>query len=146
MDEILRIEHEGVVLALVIRSTFRSEGIVFLTGGDSSQQLGYMNRPNGYVIQPHRHLSNDRRVALTQETLLIRSGRVRIDLYDDHENYVRSLVASTGDVVLLAAGGHGLEMLEDTEIVEVKQGPYDGDKDKIRFSARPSRSEIRLSE
>ncbi len=34
---------------------------------------------------------------------------------------------------MLSAGGHGFEMLEDAEIIEVQQGPYCGDKDKTRF-------------
>ena len=39
----------------------------------------------------------------------------------------------TGDVVLLAHGGHGFKMLEKSEIIEVKQGPYSDDNDKTRF-------------
>jgi hypothetical protein len=35
---------------------------------------------------------------------------------------------------LLAHGGHGFTMLEESEIVEVKQGPYSGDVDKTRFT------------
>ncbi len=38
-----------------------------------------------------------------------------------------------GDVILLAYGGHGFEILEDAEMIEVKQGPYAGDMDKTRF-------------
>ena len=32
-------------------------------------------------------------------------------------------------------GGHGFEMLEKTEIIEIKQGPYAHDKDKTRFES-----------
>jgi hypothetical protein len=92
-----------------------------------------MNRPAGYVIQPHVHNPVTREVAYTKEVLFIRSGRVRIDFYDDEQNYLESRIVTAGDVVLLARGGHGFEMLEDSEMVEVKQGPYAGDKDKTRF-------------
>ena len=64
---------------------------------------------------------------------IIRSGRVRIDFYSDHQKYISSIIVSTGDIVLLAYGGHGFEMLENSDIVEVKQGPYAGDNDKTRF-------------
>jgi hypothetical protein len=65
--------------------------------------------------------------------LFVKSGRIRVDFYDDEKNYLESSVISTGDVILLAAGGHGFEMLEESEMVEVKQGPYCGEKDKVRF-------------
>ena len=53
--------------------------------------------------------------------------------------YLESRILYQGDVVLLAYGGHGLEMLEDSEMIEVKQGPYAGEMDKIRFE--PVRNE-----
>ncbi|MGD9832016.1 MAG: cupin domain-containing protein [Piscinibacter sp.] len=128
-----RIEVGGRELALVLRARFRREGIEFLTRDGDSQQLGYMHRPAGYVIAPHVHTPVPREVSYTKEVLFIRSGRVRVDFYDDDRQYLESTVLEAGDVVLLALGGHGFEMLEPTEIIEVKQGPYVGDRDKIRF-------------
>jgi mannose-6-phosphate isomerase-like protein (cupin superfamily) len=74
-----------------------------------------------------------REVTITQEVLLIKSGKVRVDFYDDDKNYLESTIVAKGDVILLAGGGHGFEMLEESEIIEVKQGPYAGEKDKVRF-------------
>lgn len=122
-----------VTLAIIIRATFRCEGIKFLTPDDFSQQLAYMNRPQGYVIQPHVHNPVAREVHYTKEVLFIRSGKVRVDFYLDSQQYLRSTVLNTGDVILLAYGGHGFEMLEASEIIEVKQGPYAGEQDKTRF-------------
>lgn len=128
-----RIAHEDVLLALILRAGFRAEGIRFFTPDDFSQQLGYMNRPSGYVIPPHVHNAVQRSVHYTKEVLFIRSGRVRVDFYDEAQRYLESRVLETGDVILLAFGGHGFEMLEPTEMIEVKQGPYAGDADKTRF-------------
>lgn len=122
------------LIALLLRSSFISEGIKFFTPNDFSQQLAYMNRPAGYVIQPHVHNPIRREVHFTKEVLFIRSGRVRVDFYDDKKEYLESRILNTGDVLLLAYGGHGFEMLEDSEIIEVKQGPYAGETDKTRFS------------
>jgi hypothetical protein len=127
------IQHEGEVLAIILPATYRADGIKFFTPDDFSQQLAYMNRPSGYMIQPHVHNAVVREVEYTKEVLFIRSGRLRIDFYDDQQRYLESRILITGDVVLLARGGHGFEMLEDCEIIEVKQGPYAGDKDKTRF-------------
>ena len=92
-----------------------------------------MNRPSGYVIPPHVHNPVPREVQFTKEVLFIKSGRVRVDFYDEDQTYLESRVLVTGDVILLAFGGHGFEMLEPTEMIEVKQGPYAGDQDKTRF-------------
>lgn len=121
------------LLSVIIRASYKSEGIEFFTPNDFSQQLAYMNRAKDYIIKPHVHNSVQRDVHFTQEVLVIKSGKVRVDYYDDDRNYLESRVLDQGDVVLLAYGGHGFEMLEDSEMIEVKQGPYAGEMDKIRF-------------
>lgn len=130
--------HEGKLLAITIHSNFKKEGIEFFTPDDFSQQLAYMNRPKGYIIDPHVHNLVDRKVTLTQEVLFIKSGKVRVDFFDDDKNYLESKILERGDVILLAAGGHGFEMLEESEMIEVKQGPYSGDQDKVRFTHSPN--------
>ena len=129
-----KIVHAEKLLALILRANYRAEGIVFFTPGDFSQQLGYMRRPAGHVIPPHVHNEVLREVTLTNEVLFVRSGRVRVDFYDEERNYLESRVLVAGDIILLAQGGHGFEMLEPSEMVEVKQGPYSGDADKTRFA------------
>lgn len=127
------IKNNGELLAIIILSSFNEKSIKFFTPDDFSQQLGYMNRPEGYIIAPHRHNLIERKVLLTQEVLFIKSGKIRVDFYDDEQNYIESRILNTGDVILLAAGGHGFEMIEPSEIIEVKQGPYCGEHDKVRF-------------
>lgn len=122
------------MLALIISADFRAEGIQFFTPDTFSQQLGYMNRPEGYAIPPHDHNPVPRTIEWTQEVLFIKSGKVRLDLYEpDTRVYLESHILLPSDVVLLAHGGHGLVMLEQSEIIEVKQGPYAGEADKTRF-------------
>ena len=136
MDAIQRIYHGNIELALIIRRTYRNDGIEFFTPNSYSQQIGYMNRPAGYVILPHVHKPIQREVHYTKEVLFIKSGSVRVDFYSEDQAYLESTVLEAGDVILLAYGGHGFEMLEPTEIIEVKQGPYAGDRDKIRFDPK----------
>ena len=92
-----------------------------------------MYRPLGYVIPPHVHNPVARQVEFTKEVLFIKSGRLRVDFYSEDQQYLESTILEAGDVILLARGGHGFEMLEPTEIIEVKQGPYAGNADKTRF-------------
>jgi mannose-6-phosphate isomerase-like protein (cupin superfamily) len=133
-----RIVDNSTELAVIVRSSFFKEGIEFLTPGTYSQQLGYMCRPADYVIAPHVHNPIAREVHYTNEVLFIKSGSVRVDFYSTGREYLESKVLKGGDVILLASGGHGFTMLEQTEIIEVKQGPYAGDGDKTRFEQDPS--------
>ena len=125
--------NKGQTLAIILRTTYKEKGINFFTPNEFSQQLAYMNRPSGYEIQPHVHNAVQREVQFTKEVLFIKSGKVRVDFYDDEKNYLESRILVSGDVILLAFGGHGFEMIDDTEIIEVKQGPYTGEADKTKF-------------
>jgi mannose-6-phosphate isomerase-like protein (cupin superfamily) len=130
-----RIEYNNQLLSVIIRNSFTKQGIEFFTPDDFSQQLGYMNRPIGYEIPPHVHNLIPRNVSLTQEVLFIKSGKVRVDFYNDDKEYLESRTVEKGDVILLASGGHGFQMIEQSEIIEVKQGPYCGEMDKVRFES-----------
>ena len=132
---IKNISNKKKLLAIIIDNKFKDEGIKFFTPDEFSQQLGYMSHPKGYVISPHVHNHIPREVQFTNEVLFIRSGKVRVDFYDDNQNYLQSSILNQGDVILLASGGHGFEILEPAEIIEVKQGPYIGDQDKTRFKS-----------
>lgn len=127
------IAHNDQVLAIIIRHSFCKDGIHFFTPDNYSQQLAYMKRPKDYSIPPHVHNAVPREVQFTQEVLIIKSGKIRVDFYDDNQQYLQSTFLNAGDVVLLAFGGHGFEMIEESEIIEVKQGPYAGEMDKVRF-------------
>ena len=125
----------NTILAIIIYKEYKESGIHFFTPDTFSQQLGYMNRPKDYVIKPHKHNLIPRKVTLTQEVLLIKTGKVRIDFYDSDQNYLESRILNSGDVILLAEGGHGFKMLKDSEIIEIKQGPYSEEEDKVHFDS-----------
>jgi mannose-6-phosphate isomerase-like protein (cupin superfamily) len=121
------------LIAIIIRSNFQKEGVSFFTPHDLSQQLAYMQHHKGTIIQPHVHNKVTRKVSITNEFLYIRKGVLKVDFYDDEKIYIESKVLQEGDVILLVSGGHGFEILEYVEMIEVKQGPYTGEEDKIRF-------------
>jgi len=131
--EIEKINYKNIQLAIIIYNNFNKPGIHFFTENDLSQQLAYMNHPKGKVIDPHVHNPVKREVHYTQEVLFIKKGKIKVDFYTDKQIYIESRELNTGDVILLMTGGHGFEMLEETEMIEVKQGPYAGDQDKTRF-------------
>jgi mannose-6-phosphate isomerase-like protein (cupin superfamily) len=126
--------HNGELLAIIISAGFSRPGISFFTDPGLSQQLAFMRHGTGKVILPHVHNPVPRQVDYTQEVLFIRSGQLRVDFYCAEQKYLFSRVLASGDVILLATGGHGFEVLEEVEMIEVKQGPYAGEQDKTRFS------------
>lgn len=139
-----RIEFEGELFAIIIRAEFKESGIHFFTPNDFSQQLAYMQHPVGKIIQPHVHNSVKREVFFTKEVLFIRKGKLRVDFYTDQMVYLQSTVLKDGDVILLSTGGHGFEVIEPLEMIEVKQGPYAGDSDKTRFNGISSNEIIMM--
>lgn len=126
------------IIAVIIRSSFDEPGVHFFSQPDFSQQLGSIRYPAGHSIVPHVHNRVSREVMYTQETLFIRSGRVRADLYRDDRSFLVSRELGPGDVILLSTGGHGFEVIEECSMIEVKQGPYAGEGDKTRFDASGS--------
>lgn len=121
------------LMAIIISHHFSEPGIHFFTPNDLSQQLAYMKHPAGKEIEPHVHNPVPREVHFTQEVLFIKSGKLRVDFYDNDRNYLENRILEAGDAILLATGGHGFEVLEEVEMIEVKQGPYAGEQDKTRF-------------
>lgn len=129
------------IIAHIIRNNHDCDGVDFITPDEYSQQVAYMHHPKGKSIDAHIHNIVHRSVLTTQEVLFIKKGKLRVDFYDEYEDYIESRVLSEGDVLLLVSGGHGFKILEETEMIEVKQGPYAGANDKMRF---PSIEEEKL--
>ena len=121
------------MIAIIVYADYGAEGIEFFTPHNFSQQLASMRRPKGYKISAHVHKPVPRSVRYTQETLFIKRGEVKINFFDEQKKFLESRILKTGDVILLVSGGHDFEMLEDTEMIEVKQGPYAGEDDKECF-------------
>lgn len=132
-EPIEQIIDRNQLLAIIISHNFDQPGTHFFTPSELSQQMGYMRHPTGKVIDPHIHKPVAREVQYTQEVLLIKRGKLRVDFYNDRQQYIESRILEAGDVILLATGGHGFEVLEEVEMIEIKQGPYIGEDDRTRF-------------
>lgn len=133
------VEHEGLAYALIIRAdATSSDKYNFLTDSANPLQLGMNFYKAGEVIKAHYHLKRKTETeSVVQEFILIGAGRALLRLYraqDQTEFTTRQLGA--GDMVLLLAGGHSFDVQDDTKIVELKLGPYDGkSKDKVVFGS-----------
>ena len=122
--------------AIVVRSDEKVDGIKFFSPESYSQQLGLMTRPEGYTVPAHVHNLVERRIQNTQEVLLIRNGSCMVTLFNEELKATDQITLSSGDVILLAHGGHEIQMTSECEILEVKQGPYAGENDKTRLELK----------
>lgn len=132
-DMVEQVTHDGSILAIIVRAGYREEGVHFFTPDSFSQQLAYMRHPAGKVIEAHTHNIIERTVMHTQEVLVVKSGRLRVDFFSPEVDFLESRELTAGDTILLASGGHGFQALEDLEMLEIKQGPYAGERDKVRL-------------
>jgi hypothetical protein len=123
----------GKVFAYVMRETGADDKTTFLTPDESIQQVGFVVHPAGAEVRRHYHLPLERTIVGTPEVLVVRSGRCEMDVYDDDQELVTTRELAAGDVMVMVGGGHGFRMVEDTVMLEVKQGPYYGPDEKAYF-------------
>jgi hypothetical protein len=123
---------EGLLAVVVFRDHVPGEGrfVDFLTDPGCTQQLAVIRYPVGHTIPAHVHREHERRVARTTEVLVVRSGSVVVDVFNSDGAGAGSVTLLPGDVVALLKGGHAVTFLADSVLVEVKQGPYAGSREK----------------
>lgn len=132
----MNVEHidwNGQMLVIIIRSDSNPAETTFLTPSEYKQQVGFIVYPAGEEIVRHVHRPLQRHLIGTSEVLLVKSGRCEIDIYNDEKDFVATKELRQGDLMLMVGGGHGFRMIEDTVLLEIKQGPYTGLQEKERF-------------
>lgn len=133
MSDIERIVSEGQTLAYIIRAAMSPSSTTFVTPDEFKQQVGFVVYPAGGVVARHMHLPLERHLVGTSEVIVVRKGHCELDVYDDSRTLVATRDLRLGDVMIMVGGGHGFRMLEDTVLLEVKQGPYTGLVEKELF-------------
>ena len=131
-----KIIYKKKLLALIVRGKYRNKkGITFFTPNESTQQFGYMKHKKSHIIKPHLHKKRLTKISYTTEVILMLKGLLRVDFYNKQKKYLFSKVLREKDIIMLVEGGHGFKVLKDIEMIEIKQGPYNLIKDKIKFES-----------
>ena len=133
LDMVEQIISRGVSLCYLIRAALIPNETTFLTPPEFKQQVGYVVYPEGSEISRHVHRSIERHIVGTSEVLIVKKGHCLIDIYNDDRELVATRDLYEGDIMLMVGGGHGFRMVEDTVLLEIKQGPYLGVDEKERF-------------
>lgn len=124
------IKHKEKILAHIFRNSLESKGTSFLTPSNYTLQLGLLTHPKGAVLKEHIHNPRVKyNVDTTQEFLYVEKGSVQITFYSDKWERVARRVLNKGDFLLHVSGGHGFKMLKKSRMIEIKQGPFPGDKE-----------------
>jgi mannose-6-phosphate isomerase-like protein (cupin superfamily) len=124
---------DGQVLAYVARRAELPQRTTFLTPDDCNLQVGHVVYPAGGEITRHMHLPVERHLVGTTEVLLVERGRCEVDVFGPDRQLVTTCELRAGDLLIAVGGGHGFRVLEDTVLLEIKQGPYPGGAEKERF-------------
>jgi hypothetical protein len=123
---------DGTLIAIIVLPDFEKNGVNFLSEKDFPLQLGVSHYPKSSKIDAHIHLSREILINSIQEVVHIELGCVLVDFFDHFGKFIKSVKLPMGSTVLFISGGHGFTMIEDTRLVEIKQGPYLGkEKDKV---------------
>lgn len=133
MGPVERISWNGQPLCYIVRRGANPEKTMFVTPPEFSLQVGFIVYGAEQTIPRHVHRPIERRITGTSEVLLVQKGRCEIDLYNDDRQMVATRVLNAGDIMIMFSGGHGFRMLDDTVLLEIKQGPYPGVDEKERF-------------
>lgn len=126
------IKNNEITVAIFHKKNTWKEGLDFLTANEYYIQAGTWWYNQGRNLKAHKHIFNERKIDLTQETIVVLSGKLQVNLYNENNEIFHEEVLCDGDIGIILSCGHGYQILEDnTKVVEVKNGPfYSVEKDK----------------
>lgn len=132
MKEII---YDDDVIARYISGDEVKKGLSFYSENDDFLQVGVWKYDKGKVLQKHVHNLFERNINRTNEVLYVKKGSLKVEIYSFSEIFVESMVLEKKDMLILLNCGHGYEILEDdTQVLEIKNGPYFGPEiDRRRF-------------
>lgn len=137
VKDIVRVTKGDTLYALIVRRGVPMKGAQFLTPETAPFQLGLMEHPKGHTIRAHSHPSQQYDVHSMSEFLYLERGSIRATVYDEQWSVLTVETLCAGDALLLLAGGHAFEVLEDCRMFEVKQGPYPGESRAKTYQRQP---------
>lgn len=110
----------------------------FFTDDDSPFQVGVISKQGHEKVQPHHHNVFDRVISGTSEFLYVLEGSMEVTIYDVGFQNSEIFPVGLGSGVLLLGGAHSITFVENTKILEIKQGPYSAEKDKVYLEGHGS--------
>lgn len=106
------------------------DGSVPITEEGESLQLITLKHPKGTNLKPHYHRATNVMAKKVQESLWCKKGKVKLTVFGPAplSPFVQEIVLNEGDSFIVLNGGYGITLLEDSELIEHKNGPFMNDK------------------
>ena len=107
------------------------KGSIPQTNGQEPLQLVTLKHPKGKYLLAHAHQPTPRKTTKMQECIIVKKGKIKVDLYGaDNKVFklFKKVTMKAGDLLILLDGGYGIHILEDAEMIELKNGPFLEDK------------------
>lgn len=121
------VDRKNNKIALKIGIDDIKDGLSFFSEDKDFLQVGSWRYEEGTKLKAHIHNTVPREVTRTQEFVFVVKGSLKASLYDDDEIFIEDVIVKEQEALVLFAGAHGYEILEDDSIIlEVKNGPYPG--------------------
>ena len=121
-------------IAIIIRSNFVSKKTKFFTNSNSEFQIGSIVYKKNTEAKKHSHNKRNSTIKSTSEVLYIKKGKIIASIYN--KKCTRLLFRkflNKGDILFLNECGHSFKFVKDTQMIEIKQGPYLNLNDKKIF-------------
>ena len=125
MREIIK---NGVMLARHITQEDIKPGLNFFSKDEEFIQVGVWGHyEKDKELKAHIHNTVERMANRTYEALYVIKGALEAVIYDMDETPVETLQVRQGEILVLLESGHGYFIQEeDTNVLEIKNGPYLG--------------------
>lgn len=121
------ITYEGEILARHVTAGSWNDGLAFFSKDDEYIQVGTWKYNKGKDLLAHIHNVVERKIDRTQEVVFIVNGSIEAKIYSLDGVLRETFIANKGDFLILLNCGHGYKILQDdTQVLEIKNGPYFG--------------------
>ena len=101
-----------------------------ITQDDGALQVLTLKHTKGESVAPHYHRDTKRVTHTLQECLVVLRGKICVDSYAGKKT-AQSVIVRAGESYIVFAGTIGVRYLENSEVIEVKNGPFKNDTVKI---------------
>lgn len=134
MRVVLDSKKQELAVLVPIGDYIQSPSLFFSQPGESLQ-VGSLRFPVGGSAQAHIHKGrNPGGVYPVVELIIVLRGVAKADIFDETKTLVETLTIRVGDMLLLKRGGHGFRFAVETQLLDVRPGPYvDREADKDVF-------------
>ena len=132
-----KILHNNEIICIVANLEDTKEGLDFLSDDNDFIQVGTWNYKKGQVLPLHYHNEFERTALRTSECVFVFKGKIECNLHSEDGEFIETIIANAGEFIINLSQAHEYKILEDTVVLEVKNGPYFGpDKDRTRIEKK----------